>query len=95
MFDTLLSRYGDMSFIMSLPLDEGIELYIKARDKTLEERVWERWLVDYPRMTKENFKSFAYYLQEIKAPAPAADNRSEEEILSDAENILKSMKRSS
>jgi hypothetical protein len=83
-----------MSFIMSLSAEEGFSLYERAAEKTLEERVWERWLVDYSKMTKENFKSFADYLKEIKQHPKPKDNRSDEEIINDADNILKSMKRS-
>jgi hypothetical protein len=94
MYDTLLQRYSDMSFIMSLSAEEGIALYQKAIDKTLEHQVWERWLVDYAKMTKETFKSFGDYLKEIKQPPKPKDNRSDEEIINDADNILKSFKRS-
>lgn len=79
---------------MSLPFEEGFNLYEKAIEKSLEERAWERWLVDYQRMTKDNFKPFSEYLKEIKLPPQSKDNRSDEEIIDDAENILKSFKRS-
>jgi hypothetical protein len=94
MYDTLLKRYGDMSFIMSLTAIEGFSLYEKAIDKELESRAWERWLVDYSRMNEKNFKSFGEYLKEIKQPPRPKDNRSDEEVINDAESILKSMKRS-
>jgi hypothetical protein len=83
-----------MSFIMSLSAEEGIALYEKAIEKTIERQVWERWLVDYAKMTKENFKSFSDYLKEVMKPPSPKDNRSDEEIINDADNILKSMKRS-
>jgi hypothetical protein len=82
-----------MSFIMSLPAEEGIALYEKAIEKTIEHQVWERWLVDYSKMTQETFKSFSDYLKEVLNPQ-RIDNRTDEEVLNDAENILKSMKRS-
>jgi hypothetical protein len=83
-----------MSFIMSLPVDTALNLYIKAAEKNNEHQAWEQWLVDYSRMTKENFKPFSEYLRELKQPLKPKDRRSEEEILHDAESILKSMKRS-
>jgi hypothetical protein len=83
-----------MSFVMSLPAEEGLLLYEKAVEKTVEQQAWEQWLVDYSRMTKENFKPFSEYLKEMKKPLKTTDNRTDEEIISDAENILKSMKRS-
>jgi hypothetical protein len=94
MLDTLLERYGDMSFIMSLPAQQGIELYIKAVDKNTERLAWEQWLVAYQNMTQENFISFSDYLKQLKKPQRAKDNRSDDEIIQDAENILKSLKRS-
>jgi hypothetical protein len=94
MYDALLQRYGDMSFIMSLSAEEGLLLYEKAVEKSVEQRAWEQWLVDYNRMTKENFKPFSTYLKELKQPVRKKDNRSDEEIINDSENILKSMKRS-
>jgi hypothetical protein len=94
MMDTLLHRYSDMSFIMSLSAEEGIALYEKAIEKTIEHQVWERWLVDYAKMTKENFRSFSDYLKDVTKPPQPKDNRTEEEIINDADNILKSLKRS-
>jgi hypothetical protein len=94
MYDTLLHRYSDMSFIMSLSAEEGIALYEKAMQKTIEHQVWERWLVDYSKMTKETFKSFKDYLNEVLKPPQPKDNRTDDEVIDDAENILKSMKRS-
>jgi hypothetical protein len=94
MYDTLLHRYSDMSFIMSLSVEEGIALYEKAIEKTIEHQVWERWLVDYSKMTKETFKSFKDYLSDVLKPPQPKDNRSDEEIINDADNILKSFKRS-
>lgn len=94
MLDTMLERYGDMSFILSLPAQQGIELYIKAVEKNTERQAWEQWLVDYARMTKDNFKPFSEYLREMKTPLKPKDNRSDDEIINDAENILKGMKRS-
>jgi hypothetical protein len=83
-----------MSFIMSLSAEEGFELYKRASEKYIEEQAWQRWLVDYAKMTKENFVSFTDYFKKLKQPPKAKDNRSDEEIINDADNILKSMKRS-
>lgn len=94
MYDTLLSRYGDISFIMNLPYYEGIALYQKAVEKDFESSVWDRWLVDYGRMNDENFQSYADYLKKFKQSPRPEDTRSDDEIIQDAENILKSMKRS-
>ena len=93
MYDTLLERYSDMSFIMSLSAEEGFALYEKAIDKNMEQQAWERWLVDYTKMSEENFISFTDYMKKLKAPQPIKDDRTDDEVISDADNILKSMKR--
>lgn len=92
MYDTLLSRYGDITFIMSMPMDEGLQLYQKASEKNLENRIWERWLVDYRNMNTENFVSFGDYKKKLTEPK-RVDKRSEEEVIADADDILKMMKR--
>lgn len=83
-----------MSFIMSLSAEEGLALYKKATEKDIEHQAWEQWLVAYARMTKETFISFSDYLKQLKQPTQPTDNRTDDEIINDAENILKSMKRS-
>lgn len=83
-----------MSFIMSLPANTGIDIYIKAVEKNTERQVWEQWLAAYPNMTKETFISFNDYFKKMKQPQNTNDNRSDDEIIQDAENILKRMKRS-
>ncbi|WP_226085644.1 hypothetical protein [Mesobacillus sp. S13] len=94
MYDTLLHRYGDIGFIMALPMDEGLQIYTKAIDRNVEKFIWEKWLVDYQRMTPDNFVPFSEYLRKAKEPPKPKDNRSDEEILADADDILKMMKRS-
>lgn len=71
----------------------AFELYMKATEKNNEDRVWEQWLVAYPNMTAETFISFPDYLKKMKQPR-VEDTRTDEEIIEDAENILKSFKRS-
>jgi hypothetical protein len=90
----MLHRYGDMSFIMSMSAEQGIQLYIKAVEKDSERQAWEQWLADYTKMTQENFVPFSEYLKKLREPLKQKDNRSDEEVIGDAENILKSMKRS-
>jgi hypothetical protein len=46
---------------MDLPLNDGIELIHKALEKNAEEKLYQRWLVDYSRMTDETFISFEEY----------------------------------
>lgn len=88
-----MERYSDISFIMSMPFEQGLNLFQKANEKNIEQRAWERWLVDYSKMTEENFVPFPKYLQILTQPKQNADNRSDDEIIEDAENILNMMKR--
>lgn len=89
----MLKRYSDASFVLSLPFEMGFELYMKATEKNNEDRVWEQWLVDYTRMDKNNFVPFSKYLEGMKV-TDVSTTRTDEEIIEDAENILKSFKRS-
>jgi hypothetical protein len=68
-------------------------MILKAREKEVERTAWELWLTFDGETKKEN--PFNEYLQKVKQPTiQNKDTRSEEEVLKDAENILKSMKRS-
>jgi hypothetical protein len=74
-------------------VDYGVELVLKAHDKEVERTAWELWLTLDGETKKEN--PFNEYLQKVKQPSiQNKDSRSEEDVLKDAENILKSMKRS-
>jgi hypothetical protein len=83
----LSQRYHDLSFIMNLPLGDGIELIYNAFEKNAEEKLYSRWLVDYGRMTDETFVSFEEYknsFKNIKKP-----RKSIEEMIEQAEMIKK------
>lgn len=78
---------------MSMSLGSGLDLYYKAVEKTIEKQAWEQWLVAYSKMTKETFISFSDYLKKLKQPK-VTTSKTDEEVIEDAENILKMMKRS-
>lgn len=90
MYDTLLKRYGNISFIDDLEGNTFIDFIYTAMSKELEDRLWEKWLVDYGRMSESDFISFEEYkakhFQEI-------ESKTDEEVLEDAENILKMLSR--
>jgi hypothetical protein len=70
-----------------------MEMILKAREKELERLAWELWLT-FDQETK-NETPFKEFLKKIKQPTVhSQDTRSDEEVLKDAENILKSIKRS-
>lgn len=66
--ELLLRRYSDINYILGLDYEEGIEFIKKATEKELEDRLWERWLVDYRLMTKDTFIPFDKYLEEALNP---------------------------
>jgi len=56
--------------------------------KNSEEQLWEQWLVDYSKMTKETFISFKEY--KLKAMKPKVNNKVDvKKIIEDAERIKK------
>ncbi|WP_200415937.1 hypothetical protein [Virgibacillus salexigens] len=59
-------------------------------NKDLEDKIWEKWLVDYSRMGEGDFISFDEY-KDRHFKKENKQQKSDEEILNDAENILKLM----
>ena len=79
-----------MTFILEMPYDSFIELIHNAFEKDVEAMLWEKWLVELPNMDKSTFIPFEEYKQKhFKQESTKTDD----EILQDAENILKSMSR--
>lgn len=86
---------------MSMPFYQAVKQIEKAREKTIEDKVWEMWLSVYPDMTipknkiQENnkvylkpyidFISFTDFLNKVQKPK--LSKRPAEEILAEAENI--------
>ena len=80
-------------YIFGLPFVEGLEIYNQAREQLEERLLWDMWLINYQHMTKDNYVSFEQF--KITAKTSPAIKRSEKEILQDAEDILKSMGKTS
>lgn len=86
--ELLLRRYSNVEYILNLEIAEGIEFINKAYEKEIEDRVWEKWLIDYRNMTKENFISFEEYKNQIiSRNIKVESNLSKEEILKEVEEI--------
>lgn len=81
-----------MSFVMDLDVDTFIGLIGEAQEKDLEQRLWEKWLAELPNMNQENFIPFEEYVKKHKK-VKHQETKSDEQILQDAENILKSLSR--
>lgn len=76
-----------MSFVMSLDVKSVANLIVKAFEKEAEEMIWQKWLTELPYMDKENFVTFETYKD--KHFQKQEPHKTDEEILADAENILK------
>ncbi|CAM3729671.1 hypothetical protein MEZE111188_05580 [Mesobacillus zeae] len=71
-----------------------LKLLSKAREKELEETVWEYWLtLDTEAQKKQPFNVYLRELKKAASDPKTSVGLTEEEILQDAENILKSMGR--
>lgn len=89
--ELLLHRYANIDYILNLPFKNGYELICKAFEKSVEEQIWQRWLIDYQKMTKENFMSFTEYQEQMLGPLKLQQQysqESKESILAQAEEIL-------
>lgn len=97
--DLLLSRYSNMDFVMNLEVDDFIDLVEKAMEKKRDEDFFAVWRGLVPHMNQDNFISFEEYKGQLlssqrrtKYVPPKEDKRTDEEILSDAEDILELLK---
>lgn len=64
---------------------------MKAIEKDTDRAAWELWLT-FSGEAKQNLP-FAEYLRKIKQPPQVKSNRTDDEVIQDAEDILKMMKR--
>lgn len=60
-----MHRYNDITYIMNLDIEDGLDLINTAYQKDAEDRLWQQWLVDYSHMDKENFMSFENYKNKV------------------------------
>ena len=72
-----------------MPLSFGCKVIFRELEKKEEKRAWDRWLVDYGRMNKDNYISFEEFLRKLKNPI---SKRPKEEILEEAERIRASIR---
>lgn len=88
-----MKRYGNIEYINTLNAVKLSNLLKKAYDKELERTAWEYWLTLDAQSKKNN--PFTKFMEELRKEEPSnTDKRTEEEIVNDAEQILKMMKRS-
>jgi hypothetical protein len=75
-----------MNFVLSLETDTFIDLVHKAIEQNIEDRLWQKWLHD-------GMKELSFDEYKEKHTSKPKDKKSDEEIIQDAESILKSMSR--
>ncbi len=74
-------------------MKKSIKLIGKAQEEETKEHAFRIYLASYPNMTKENFKSFNDFWEEIKPKKIEIDKRSEDEIMKEILEIEKSFKK--
>lgn len=86
--ELLLRRYSNLDYILNLEFVEGCELIKKAIETDIEDKVWDRWLVDYRKMDKDNFTNFEDYKNKMLGINECVEI-SKEELLKESECIEK------
>lgn len=67
---------------------EMYEILDKAKEKEVDEMLWERWLVDYRNMkTQETFTSFTKYKEMLMPTKSYIEEVDKEELIREAEEI--------
>lgn len=73
-----------------MPPDTFVDLLNKAIEQEAEDKLWQKWLVELPYMS-DKFIPFDEYKR--KHFEEEETKKTDEEILQDADNILKMMSR--
>jgi hypothetical protein len=68
-------------------LNEGLELYAKAREKRQEDRLYQAWVGCYPHFDKDNFVSWEDFRDKQKPVKMPVNKKSAEELIAEAEDI--------
>lgn len=86
--ELLLRRYSNLDYILNLEFVEGCEFIKKAIETDIEDKVWDRWLVDYRKMDKDNFTNFEDYKNKMLGINECVEI-TKEELLKESEYIEK------
>jgi len=79
--DIILSRYGDMTYILSLSIRRGYELYNKAIKEKNRDKTYNWWLARLPQYSEDNYESFNDFYEKVYPPSVQMDMRSKEDIM--------------
>jgi len=86
--ELLLKRYSNIDYILNLDYKSGIEFIKNAYKKESEEMLYKQWLVDYKRMTKDNFISFKDYKDKVFKTENKVQNLNKEQISDKVRSII-------
>lgn len=89
----LLKRYGNIDYVLKLPLKRANKLIAKAMEEETKEHYYSWWLVRYPLYDKQSYESFDEFYDKIKPKKIIIDTRPKEELMKELIGIEKSFKR--
>lgn len=81
--DILLSRYGNMQYILSLSIRHVYKLYNKALEENKRDKTYKLWLAIVPRYTNDTYESFEEFYERLYPPSVEIDTRSKDEIMNE------------
>jgi hypothetical protein len=77
----LLHRYGNIEYVLRLPVRHAIKLIAKAKEEKRQEYYFQMWLMRFVMMDKDSFVSFEEFYESTKVPQ--IDTRPKDEIMKD------------
>ena len=89
----LLKRYGNIEYVLKLPLKRATKLIATAQKEETLEYHYRLWLARYPLYNEKTYESFEEFYDKVKPKKVVIDNRSEDEIMKEILEIEKSFKK--
>lgn len=86
----LLRKYSNIEYILNFDFKQGFEFIKKAFEVEVEEKLWQRWLIDSILMNEENFKNFEEY-KSMFIKGKGNENNAENLTLDQIEDKVKSI----
>jgi hypothetical protein len=85
----LLHRYGDINYVLKLPLKRALKLIVKAREEETRDALYQFWLARYPLYTEKNYESFNEFCEAANPVRPVTDARTKADIMQELKSIEK------
>ena len=80
-----MARYGNIEYVLRLPIKDGTRLIRKAFDERLRERVYQQFLAQLPAL--QGKYSFDKYYEEVVKPKAQLDTRPMDELMNEILSI--------